>query len=253
VTNERQPRYDIIGATFASYRDTVQNDTFSNGTLSLLRNNEGNRCSSFPMPLLQLLQNGVRLSESSEPFTDPELCAVRNKQAHLLLESARSSDPQTWAANFQVRSPHPDLAVRTHIASAHQAATCIYLTRLFLKESPTPQLLQDLEHLVLKIQIHLSNISLQDPAIAATAWPSFIAGPQAHANATECWAQNQLQNIWAIQPWGLIKGAIAVLKMIWARRRQYRDCEDTYTSVGKEGNENWVAYTRRIGADWLIF
>jgi hypothetical protein len=96
------------------------------------------------MPLLHLLQSGVRLSESSEPFTDPGLCAIRDKQARLLLDSARSFDPQTWAANVQVHSPHPDLAVRTHIASAHQAATCIYLTRLLLKESPTLQLLQDL-------------------------------------------------------------------------------------------------------------
>jgi hypothetical protein len=204
------------------------------------------------MPLLHLLQSGVRLSESSEPFTDPGLCTIRDKQARLLLESARSFDPQTWAANVQVHSPHTDLAVRTQIASAHQAATCIYLTRLLLKESPTLQLLQDLQNLILKIQIHLSNISPDDPVIAATAWPSFIAGAEANGNATECWAQNQLQNIWAVQPWGLIKGALAVLRMIWARRRQYRDCEDTYTSVGKEGNENWVAYMRRIGADWLI-
>jgi hypothetical protein len=204
------------------------------------------------MPLLHLLQNGVRLSESSELFTDPGLCTVRDKQAHLLLESVRSFDPQAWAANVQVHSPHPDLAVRTHIASAHQAATCIYLTRLLLKESPTPQLLQDLENLVLKIQIHLSNISPHDPVIAATAWPSFIAGAEAHEYTTECWAENQLQNIWAVQPWGLIKGALAVLRMIWARRRRYRDCEDTYTLVDKEENENWIAYMKGIGADWLI-
>lgn len=141
--------------------------------------------------------------------------------------------------------------MRTHIASAHQAATCIYLTRLLLKDSPNLQLLQDLENLVLKIQIHLSNISPHDPVIAATAWPSFIAGAEAHEDATECWAQNQLQNIWAVQPWGLIKGALAVLRMIWARRRQYRYCEDTYTSDDKEENENWIAYMK-IGADWLI-
>ena len=230
----------------------MPNDTLSNGTLSLLRDNEGNHCSSFPMPLLHLLQNGVRLSESSELFADPGLCTVRDKQAHLLLESARSFDSQAWAANVQVHSPHPDLAVRIHIASAHQAATCIYLTRLLLKESPTLQLLQDLQNLVLKIQIHLSNISPHDPVIAATAWPCFIAGAEANENATECWAQNQLQNIWAVQPWGLIKGALAVLRMIWARRRQCKDCEDTYTSVDKEENENWIAYMKSIGADWLI-
>jgi hypothetical protein len=109
-----------------------------------------------------------------------------------------------------------------------------------------------LENLALKIQIHLSNISPHDPVIAATAWPSFIAGAEANENATKCWAQNHLQNIWAVQPWGLIKGALAVLRTIWARRRRYRDCEDTYTMADEEENENWVAYMKRIGADWLI-
>lgn len=252
ATNSCLPRYNIFGTTFTSSEGLVPSDTILNGALSLLQDAEGNHCSSFPMPLLYLIQNAVRLSKSYDSFKDPAACIAREEQAYLLLESARSFDPRTWAANVQTHSPHPNFAVRTYVASAHQAATCIYLIRVLLTKPPTSQIVQDLESLAVKIQTQLSNISPNDPIIAATAWPSFIAGAEANDGAMEGWAQNQFQNIWAVQPWGLVKGALAVLRMIWARRRRYEHCKNTHMSVDTEGDENWITYIKRMGVDWLI-
>jgi hypothetical protein len=245
-------RYDIFGTTFISSGDLVPSDMILNGALSLLQDTEGNHCLSFPMPLLYLIQNGVRLSKTYNSFEDPATCIDREEQARLLLESTRLFDPYTWAANVQTRSPIPDLAMRTHVASAHRAATYIYLHRILSARSPSPQMLQDLENLVHEIRTQLSKIPPSDSIIAATAWPTFIAGAETRNNAMQDWAQNQFLNIWAVQPWGLIKGALVVLRTIWARRRRNENSANHNLLVDTESEENWVTHMKRTGVDWLI-
>lgn len=242
-------RYEIFETTFTSSECEEPTDMVWNGAQSLLQDAEGNHCSSFPMPLLHLIQNAVRLSKSHDSSKDPAARIVREKQAYLLLESARSFDAHTWAADVQIRSSHPDLAARTHVAAAHQAATCIYLIRLFGISSPNLRVIQDTETLVLEIQNQLSNISPKDPFIAATAWPSFVAGAEANDSEIETWAQSQFQKIWTVQPWGLIKGALVVLRMLWARRRQYEHSKDAHSLVDIERDQNWVNYMMRMGID----
>lgn len=244
--------YDIFGTTFTSPGDPVQSDTVVNSALSLLQDAEGNHCSSFPTQLLRLIQNGAGLSEICIAPEDHAARIAREERAYLLLESARSFNPYMWATDVRTRSPCPDIAMRTHIASAHQAATCIYLQRILPTQTTRPELLQDINALVLEVQSQLSNIPPTDPITPASAWPTFIAGAEASDSATEHWAQRQFQNIWAVQPWGLVKGALAVLRTIWAKRRLDGSNEDTNGPVDLEREENWVTYMKRSGVNWLI-
>lgn len=252
AANSYVPRYDIFERTFTSSEGQELSVTVFNGALSLLQDDEGNHCSSFPMPLWSLLQNAVQLSKSHDFSEDPAARIASKKHANLLLESVRSFDLHAWAADIQMRSPHSDLAVRTHIASAHKAATCIYIIRVLLTLSPTSRISQDLENLTVKIQIQLSNISPDNSIVAATAWPSFIAGAEANDGAMEDWARNQFQKIWAVQPWGLVKRALAVLRMIRTRRRQYKCSKNAHLSLDVEGEDHWIIYMKRTGVDWLI-
>lgn len=69
----------------------------------------------------------------------------------------------------------------------------------------------------------------------------------------ETWARYQFQKIWEIQPWGLIKGALAVLEMIWSRRREKESNETVNISPETEYiGEDWIGYIKEIGVDWLI-
>lgn len=252
LADNYEPRYDIFGTTFTSPIDPVQSDTVVNSTLSLLQDAEGNHCSSFPMQLLHLIQNGARLSEVRIAPEDHAARVAQKEHAFLLLTSARSFNPHMWAAGVQTRSPCPDVPMRTHIASAHRAATCIYLQRILAAQSTTPEILEDIEALVLDIQTQLSNIPPSNSLTPATAWPSFIAGAEAKDKRMEIWAQSQFQNIWAVQPWGLVKGALVVLRTIWANRRRGRDSQKTKYMTGLERDDNWVTYMKRSGVDWLI-
>jgi hypothetical protein len=218
----------------------------------LLQDAEGNHCSSFPTHLLHLIQHGARLSEVRIAPEDYAARVAQDDQTFLLLNSARSFNPHMWATDVQTRSPCPDVAMRTHIASAHRAATCIYLQRVLAAQTTTPEILQDIEALVLEIQTQLSNITPSDSLTPATAWPSFIAGAEAKDEAMENWAQSQFQNIWAVQPWGLVKGALAVLRTIWAKRRRGRDIQKTNCLADLERYEKWVTYMKRSGVEWLI-
>ncbi len=250
--NSSQHRYDILGTTFTSSEDLVPSETILNSALSLLQDAEGNHCSSFPLPLLHLIQDGARLSEDLMFSQSGADCLAQEEQAHLLLRSARSFDPYEWAVDVQTRSPHPDLMMRTYIASAHRAATCIYLVRVLSTVPPSPETVQDLESLVLLVQKNLSNLSPNDPMIAATAWPSFVAGAETRSPLVKEWAWNQLQNIWTVQPWGIIKGALAVLTQIWAKSTSGQPGETTNLLVNTERRRNWITYLKESGANWLI-
>lgn len=228
----------------------MPSDVVSNGALSLLQDAEGNHCSSFPVFLLQIIQQGAQLFQLS-----PQNRIARFKRqecAHSLLKLATSFDPVTWATDIQQRSPASDLRLRIHIASAHQSATCIYLSRIVLAYGPSPQISEDLEALVIQVQTQLSMISPNNPLFGATAWPSFIAGAEAKDITSEKWARQHFQNLWELQPWGLIKGALGILEMIWARRQNGSNEETNVLARAEDNKEDWIGYMKEVGVDWLI-
>ncbi|KAF2489033.1 hypothetical protein BU16DRAFT_496889, partial [Lophium mytilinum] len=205
--------FDILGSTLASSTGLVSSDTFSAGAISLLHDAEGNHCSSFPVILLQLIRDGAQLSQSNHPSSPLYPSTVsKQQQALLLLYTAQSFNPLTWATNIQARSPATDLLHRTHVASAHRAAVCIYLSRVLLSLHPTIQLSYDVESLVEDIITHLSFICPSDPLFTATTWPAFIAGAETHDHARQELVATRFQELWEVEPWGLIRGALGVLE-----------------------------------------
>ena len=237
-------RFDILGSTLASSIGLAPSDTFSTSSLSLLQDAEGNHCSSFPASLLQLIRNGARLSHSNSPFSATAL--------HLL-HTAQSFDPLTWATDLQQRSPVTDLLQRTHVASAHRAAVCIYLSRVLLSMNPTLQLGQKLETLVEEIVTHSSPIHPSDALFTATTWPAFIAGAETNDPTKQEWVTRRFQELWEVEPWGLIRGALGVLERIWAgRRSEVMDDGEGALVEGKEVDGDWIGLLRDGGVDWLI-
>lgn len=245
-------RFDILGSTLTSSIDSVANTPCSGGAISLLQDAEGNHCSSFPTILLQLIQNGARLSQNAHSYRSPTL-EQRLQQALQLLSTAQSFNPAAWARDVQIRSPTSDLALRTHIASAHHAAVCIYLSRVILSLDPLTVLSSDLEALVAEIIDHLSHISRYDALFTAMTWPAFIAGAETNKSNRQEWVREKFEELWQVEPWGLMRGAREVLERIWAGKKNgVAANEEGVPLHASDGPANWITDLRSRGVDWLI-
>ncbi|KAF5013964.1 hypothetical protein FDECE_52 [Fusarium decemcellulare] len=233
--------YDLLGSSFAnSY--LPHSGGLSTTTMSLLQDAEGNHCSSFPAALLPLIQTGAQLLRMNGVSMSPDtLIDLGQHDALGLLHAARSFDPATWAINLQPRSPADDLFHRTEVASAHRAGVCIYLSRIILALWPGTVLLDDLEILAAEIIAHLSNMHPGDALFPASTWPAFIAGLETADLTNRAWVVRRFQEAWEMEPWGLTREALGVLRTIWEGRKN----ED-------EENWNWIEKLKNIGTDWMI-
>lgn len=211
-------------------------------TLTLLQDVEGNHCSSFPAALLPLMQAGAHLFEEKHVSASPDTLIDSKKHDALhILQTARSFDPVGWAVDLQPRSPAEDVFHRTEIASAHRAAVCVYLSRIILALWPSTVLPDDLETLAAEIIAHLSYMQPGDALFTATVWPAFIAGLETADLANRVWVTRRFQELWAVEPWGLTRDALGVLRTIWDGRKN------------EEGRErNWIEAIKAMGSDWLV-
>jgi hypothetical protein len=249
-TNLIHTSFDILGSTLATSTGLATSDAFANGALSLLQDAEGNHCSSFPAILLLLVRTGAQLLPDDQMSSNAHFSMdFKREQARLLLYTAQSFNPLTWATNLQPRSPTTDLLHRTHIASAHRAGVCVYLSRVLLSLYPTTQLPHDLDSLVAEVITHLSLIPKRSALFTATTWPAFIAGAETIDRASQEWVATRFQELWEVEPWGLIKGALGALERIWAGRRSNGNRN---VPRGEKGNGDWIADLKGSGVDWLI-
>lgn len=211
-------------------------------------------CSSFPTILLQLIRTGARLSQPDYSGISPYPSAgSKQEKVLVLLHTAQSFSPLAWATNLQPRSPPCDRSRRTHIAFAHRAAVCIYLSRVVISLDPTTQFPHDLELLEVDVIAHLSLIRPNDALFAATTWPAFIAGAEVTDRGKQEWVAERFQELWRVEPWGLIRGAFEVLENIWKRRRSgvVADMEENLP-MRKGGDGEWTKESRESGVAWLI-
>lgn len=226
--------------------------------MTLIRDEEGNHCSSFPICLLQLLQLGARLWSEHHSASSP-ICVSKAHvhEARRILTEAHSFNASIWAKEIQARSPVNDLAQRTHVANAHRAAVCIYLSHVALSLDAKIILLQNLESLVTDIVINLSAISQYDALFTATTWPAFIAGAETHDHTTREWVVRRFQQLWEVEPWGLMRGALEVLERIWADSRTGSGplgypSDTTAFPNNNNTKGDWIGNLRSRGVDWLI-
>lgn len=176
----------------------------------------------------------------------------RTDQILALLSTAQSFNPSFWAINVQLCSPVSDLAHRTHVAAAHQAAVCIYLSRVVLSLCPEIKLPRDPESLVTEVIDHISMIDQTDPLFTATAWPAFVAGAETYDHSRQEWAVRHFQELWKVEPWGLIKGALKVLSTIWKSRDAIANGLKVPSREHERAGDNWITKLRASGVDWLI-
>jgi hypothetical protein len=226
--------------------------SLSDTNISLLQDAEGNHCSSFPTVLLQVMWRAAKLARLEElPLGSSRDLGSLREQVSLLLCEAELFDALAWATALQPLSPASDLSPRMHVASAHRIAVCIYLTRLLLSLDPDTRLSNNLETLVSEAICHMANIQACDALFTATTWPSFITGAETDNLQNRAWIAQRFAELWEVEPWGTVRGALDVLRGIWLERDgamvhgQNQRRESLHDS-------NWIARLRQTGVDWLI-
>ncbi|KAI1627843.1 fungal-specific transcription factor domain-containing protein [Exophiala viscosa] len=247
--------FDILGSALACSSGGLPGEVFSDGAVSLLLDAEGNHCSSFPTFLLQLIRAGAHLSRPDHSSSPLDSSSHSNRQQLLLLLStAQSFNPLVWATRLQPHSPASDLLLRTHMASAHRAAVCIYLSRLLLSLCPAENLSHDLEVLVAETIMHLSVIRPSDELFKASPWPAFIAGAETNDFARQEWVARRFHELWEVEPWGLVREALGVLQSIWSGRRSGVLVNNEGGALLEEinGDKDWIEDLKAAGVNWLI-
>jgi hypothetical protein len=235
-------RFDILGTTLASSIGLVSDESESNGILSLLQDTEGNHCSSLPTDLLRLLQRGAQLSHTVSAETT--LHSARTEIASLL-HAAETFDPTTWSLSLGPQFPTADHTDRTNVATAHKAAVRIYLLRTQQTLDPDSSYPETLEILVKQIISHLSAIRPGSALFTSTTWPAFVAGAETDDSIQQEWVEQRLRQLWIVEPWGLIRGALGVLQRMWGERRGQTDAEAF-------SKRNWITDLKAKGVNWLI-
>ena len=222
--------------------------SLSDSNLSLLQDAEGNHCSSFPTVLLQVMWRAARLASVSQ--SDRDLGSLE-EQILLLLHEAELFDARSWATSLQPRSPLSDLSHRTNVASAHCIAVRIYLSRLLLPLGPNARLSDNLESLVLEAIHHMADIRPCDSLFTATTWPTSITGAETNDLRNRAWITQRFMELWEVEPWGTVSGALDVLRGIWMKKDGVMVGEQSMRPEGSHDG-NWIASLRQTGVDWLI-
>lgn len=62
----------------------------------------------------------------------------------------------------------------------------------------------------------------------------------------------RFQELWKVEPWGLIRGALGVLERIWVDRGTVVVNGEGTLLEGERGEGNWIRDLRERGVDWLI-
>ena len=181
---------------------------------------------------------------------------AKHAKALHLLHKAQAFDALAWATTVQTRSPASDIRDRAYVASAHRAAVCIYISRVLLTLDNTTDLPRDLEDLVIEVVSNLSSVHQSNDLFTATTWPAFIAGAETSSLQVQAWVATRFQEIWDVQPWGVIRGALELLEKFWQRQNCVRNRpnrpnhQDPPMESPIDGN--WLTDLRQTDSEWLI-
>lgn len=93
----------------------------------------------------------------------------------------------------------------------------------------------------------MACIRPHDAIFTATTWPAFIAGAETNDCGMQAWVAERFRELWVVEPWGSIRGALGVLEGIWEERRAAAELGQSETAP-----HDWVRRLRDNGVDWLI-
>lgn len=214
-------------------------------TFSLLEDAQGNHCAFFPFALLQLISSAAHVLH--QKVDSPMTATTKDQQVELLrlIDLARLFNPSEWSQSVKLNTPVTSHDQRTIVASAHRAATIIYLYRVLIWLEPSLQPQDKLETLVAEINAQLTLISPELVVFTTTTWPTFIAGAETADPVQRAYAKARLQQLWQVEPWDNKLQALSILESIW-------DETPSEKGAAKKPSKDWLRIVLESDLEWLI-
>jgi hypothetical protein len=68
------------------------------------------------------------------------------------------------------------------------------------------------------------------------------------------WVATRFHELWKVEPWGLIRGALEVLEQIWNERKlmELRQSDSQPSSPHETGKFDWLDYLRGKNEELLV-
>ena len=226
--------YHILGSTLTAPEDSHQSIFDSIDMMSVLQRAETFSYQCCPPPVLQVLLSASRLRPDRSP--------IGKEVAASMISEVRSVDIQTWVHSIRNLSPEDDLDTRMRMASAHQAATCLYILLALSATTEAKSYSPSTEALVCEILEHLTLVPIDHALTKGTVWPTFMAAAQTQDRGKRQWCLQRLQALWQstpwVCPWGYVETAMDMLHSIW-------DSHDL-REVGSDERPNWLLRLRGL-------
>lgn len=206
--------YHILGSTLTAPEEDGHDESIfdSVDVMAVLQRTETFSYQCCPPPVLKVLLSASRLR--------PDRGAIPDDVAASMISEVRSVNIQGWVRSIRGLAPEDDLETRVRLASAHQAATCLYILLAISATTEAQSLSPSTEALVSEILEHLTLVPIDHALAKGTVWPTFMAAAQTQDEGQRQWCLRRLQALWRstpwVCPWGYVEAAMDMLRDIWS-------------------------------------
>lgn len=241
--------YFILGSTLHSWEGTGADEVYGSLDIdSMLERAEANSYHSIPSIIMITILRSTTLVASIQKgggFASQK----QLDEARSLMRLLRDFDARAWATRISTASAIilDDPESREHMASAHRAAACIYLSMAI------PGSLIGPENFAADIYGHLRLVSKTDMLFKGSVWPTFILGAQTVDREMRAWVEQRLLDMWlSVCPWGYVKTALEALQALWSFQDTVRS--QGYLARGENSlpTRNWLSELKVLNVDYLV-
>lgn len=245
--------YFILGSTVNSWDGTGAEEVYGSLDIqSILERAETNAYHSIPSKIMAIIlrstQLAAQIQQNGGTASEQQL-----DEAKSLMGLLHTFDTRGWANRISTASggapDNPES--REHMASAHRAAACAYLSMAI------PGSFSGEEDFAADIYSHLQLVSEADMLFKGSVWPTFILGAQTADQEIRAWVERRLQSFWlSTCPWGYVKTALEILQALWLfQEGLYSVTSTDWPSPPEKGRSsrwNWLSQLKMLDMEYLV-
>ncbi|TLS20233.1 uncharacterized protein PpBr36_11508, partial [Pyricularia pennisetigena] len=246
--------YFILGSTVNSWDGTGAEEVYGSLDIdSILERAETNAYHSIPRKILAIILRSTQLAAQIQQ-NGGIVSRQQLDEAKALTRLLNTFDIRGWATRISTASggaaDNPES--REHMASAHRAAACAYLSMA------VPGSLHGEENFAADIYTHLQLVTEADMLFKGSVWPTFILGAHTADREIRAWVERRLQSFWlSACPWGYVKTALEILQALWL----FQEGLDPAPSMGwasppesgrSRRSKNWLSQLRMLDVEYLV-
>ncbi|TLD19047.1 hypothetical protein PspLS_09857 [Pyricularia sp. CBS 133598] len=245
--------YFILGSTLNSWDGTGAEEVYGSLDIdSIMERAETNAYHSIPRKIMAIILRSTQLAAQIQQ-NGGIVSQQQLEEAKGLMGLLHTFDTRGWATRISTASggapDNPES--REHMASAHRAAACAYLSMA------VPGSFSGQENFATDIYSHLQLVTEADMLFKGSVWPTFILGAQTADQEIRAWVELRLQAFWlSTCPWGYVKTALEILQALWL----FQEGLGSATSMdgpsspesGASRRWNWLSQLKMLDVEYLV-